>query len=407
MTITAVATLGFGGIFSSHTIHADSLQSLKQQKSTIQSERDSIKSELSDAEADIADVLFDIEKLNEAIQRTEEALKENRSMMKQTEKDITKANDEVAALEDEIGVLETNIEKRMDILHNRALSFQESGGNLSYMEVIFGAKSFGEFISRLAIVNRITESDADIVEEQEADKATLVVKQDKVETRLQELEDMKLDLDEMDSIIVAQREANAERKQDLNKKENNLRKLAAKLKVEDSRLASLESNISQSIAAATPSNGGNLTSLGHSSSSKPSNSSKPSGIPSGSGNMSTILNAGMPYLGLPYRWGGKSPSTGFDCSGFVSWAYKQGGVSIPSSTRSLRYTGKAIPYSEAKPGDLVFFSNTVPGRADSHVGIYLGNGKFIGAQSSNGVEIASMTSGYWYNHFKGHVRRIH
>lgn len=107
-------------------------------------------------------------------------------------------------------------------------------------------------------------------------------------------------------------------------------------------------------------------------------------------------------MGTPYVWGGKNPG-GFDCSGFVSWAYGQAGKSIPSSTGALSGTGTKVPYSSAKAGDLVFFTNP---NGSAHVGIYLGGGQFLGAQSSTGVAIASMSSGYWKDAFNGQVRRV-
>ena len=93
----------------------------------------------------------------------------------------------------------------------------------------------------------------------------------------------------------------------------------------------------------------------------------------------------------------------FDCSGFVSWAFRQIGMNLPTSTSGLSSVGQKISLSQAKPGDLVFF-NTY--KTNGHVGIYLGNNKFIGSQNSTGVAIADMNSRYWSNAFSGHVRRV-
>lgn len=97
----------------------------------------------------------------------------------------------------------------------------------------------------------------------------------------------------------------------------------------------------------------------------------------------------------------------FDCSGFVHWEFKQAGVDLGSlsstSTETLKYLGNPVSPNEMKPGDIVFF-NTY--KRDGHVGIYVGNGKFIGAQSSTGVAIADMTKGYWKEKFNGRVKRI-
>lgn len=127
-----------------------------------------------------------------------------------------------------------------------------------------------------------------------------------------------------------------------------------------------------------------------------------SGKSSGGG---SAITAGQKFVGnSTYVWGAKDPSAGqFDCSGFVSWAYEQEGKSLPRSTGGLVSSGKKVSYSDAQPGDLVFFNTN---GSNGHVGIYMGGGKFIGSQSSTGVAVADMDSGYWKGQFSGMVRRV-
>lgn len=110
-----------------------------------------------------------------------------------------------------------------------------------------------------------------------------------------------------------------------------------------------------------------------------------------------VYSIATSQLGAPYAWAGTSPA-GFDCSGFVHWVYAQAGRSIPRSTGGL-YSA-ATPVSNPQVGDLVFFGNG----GVSHVGIYAGNGQFIGAQTSTGVAHASVHSGYWGPRFIGYGR---
>jgi cell wall-associated NlpC family hydrolase len=137
-------------------------------------------------------------------------------------------------------------------------------------------------------------------------------------------------------------------------------------------------------------------------------SSTPAAAPV-SGNLGTVISAGYKYIGnSTYKFGGGRTSYDisrgyFDCSGFVSWAFRQGGISVGASTDVLKNTGTRVSFSQIQPGDMVFF-NTY--KTDGHVGIYIGGGKFIGSQSSTGVGIASMTSGYWANTFNGRVMRV-
>lgn len=106
------------------------------------------------------------------------------------------------------------------------------------------------------------------------------------------------------------------------------------------------------------------------------------------------------YLGYPYVWGGSSPSTSFDCSGFVSWVINNcgNGWSVGRQTANgLKNLCDIIPPSEAKPGDLIFFQGTYATAGASHVGIYVGNGMMI--HCGNPISYASVESNYWQEHF--------
>lgn len=106
------------------------------------------------------------------------------------------------------------------------------------------------------------------------------------------------------------------------------------------------------------------------------------------------------YLGYPYVWGGASPSTSFDCSGFVSWVINHcgNGWSYGRLTaEGLRQVCRIIPKSEAKPGDLIFFQGTYNTSGASHVGIYVGNGMMI--HCGNPIQYASTETAYWQQHF--------
>ncbi|NWN88103.1 MAG: C40 family peptidase [Micrococcaceae bacterium] len=106
---------------------------------------------------------------------------------------------------------------------------------------------------------------------------------------------------------------------------------------------------------------------------------------SGSGSLSGVVSAAYSGVGTPYVWGGKGPG-GWDCSGFVAWAYAQGGINIPSSTSAIRGSGQFARTSSPQPGDLVFQNG------GSHVGIYVGNGQMIGAQNpSTGTILHDVT----------------
>lgn len=116
------------------------------------------------------------------------------------------------------------------------------------------------------------------------------------------------------------------------------------------------------------------------------------------------MNA-LALTGTPYKFGGTSPSSGFDCSGFVSYVFQQAAnLTLPHGARAISQLGKSIPVDQLQPGDLVFY-NTLKSTF-SHVGIYIGNNRFVHAPSSGGgVHVVDMSESYWAKRFNG-ARRI-
>ena len=113
-----------------------------------------------------------------------------------------------------------------------------------------------------------------------------------------------------------------------------------------------------------------------------------------------IVECAKQYLGVPYVWGGASPS-GFDCSGFVYYVLNSVGVSVPRSLAEQQKLGTYVAKSDLQPGDIVYFQNTYT-TGISHVGIYVGDGKFIHAPSSGKVvSYADLNSSYYTQHYYG------
>ena len=113
-----------------------------------------------------------------------------------------------------------------------------------------------------------------------------------------------------------------------------------------------------------------------------------------------LMGEATKHIGKPYVWGGSTPSTSFDCSGFVCWSYTKSGVyNLPRTTAQGIYNQCAIiSPSEAKPGDIIFFTGTYdsPGPV-SHVGIYVGDGMMLHCGSP--IQYANINSSYWQTHF--------
>ena len=119
-----------------------------------------------------------------------------------------------------------------------------------------------------------------------------------------------------------------------------------------------------------------------------------------------LLFYAVSLVDTAYKFGGQLPQNGLDCSGFVRYVFQQAAnIHLPRTAKNISQTGESIAETQLRPGDLVFF-NTMK-RAFSHVGIYLGNNRFIHATSSKTgkVMITDMTDAYWAKHYEG-GRRI-
>jgi peptidoglycan DL-endopeptidase CwlO len=450
--------IGISSSFAIPSAHAESSNSLSQ----VQEQRSEVQADIKDADQEVKKIQEEITKLNEQIKRVDEAVAINNKKMDQTKKEIEVANTEISKMEEEIAVLEETIKNRTEILKQRAISYQQSGGSLDYVDVLVGSASFGDFVNRAIAVGKIVEADNTLLEQHEADeKAIKETKATKVK-KLADLTTMKAELEGMQALTLEQKGQNDQLKEQLKGEES--AKLAAKnsLHLKDSNLASQEASIKQSIeqaqnaqASAVETTSGdnsssssstkNVESNSNSSSStknvaaNSSSSSSTKNVASNSsssnstkstttnsdakksaatvaatpvnsnGSVKDLISAGYKYIGNSvYVFGGGRNASDvangrFDCSGFVHWAFSTIGVSVGSTTDSLKHAGTQVSTSNMQPGDLVFFDTY---KKDGHVGIYVGGGKFIGSQSSTGVAIANMTSGYWGEKFNGRVVRV-
>ncbi|WP_313622333.1 C40 family peptidase [Achromobacter sp.] len=126
---------------------------------------------------------------------------------------------------------------------------------------------------------------------------------------------------------------------------------------------------------------------------------------SGVGSDNAMVSEALNHLGIRYRFGGNSPDTGFDCSGLVAYSAERSlGLKLPRNAAEIARQGISVAKNELKAGDLVFF-NTM-GRRYSHVGIYLGDDRFVHSPSAGGVvRVENMTMAYWTKRYNG-ARRL-
>ncbi|MES9791214.1 NlpC/P60 family protein [Priestia megaterium] len=409
LLLNTTVLLGLGGVLSTPT-YASTIQDMESQKSQIQNQRQDVQSNIKAASDELTRLQAEQDQMKAQLERLTIAEEENNKKAQKTEADIKETSKQVEQLEKEIKLLQEKLEKRNDILKDRARSLQESGGNVEYLQVLLGSSSFGDFVDRALAVSTIVDADRGILKETKNMQDELKTKQADVKSKLASLEDMKAELDEMTVQLAAQKKQKDALAKELKDKEAKNEELKASLQAKDSSLANeqstLEQNIKDQKAAEADSSSAKAEAPKAS-----SNDAAPTSAPAPKA--SNVVTVGNRWIGnSAYVFGGGRSQSDishglFDCSSFVHWAYSQVGVNLGPlgsvSTETLKHAGTQVSSSQMQPGDLVFFDTY---KKDGHVGIYVGGGKFIGAQSSTGVAIANMSSGYWKQKFNGRVVRI-
>ena len=203
----------------------------------VSNERKQVKEKISNKESEISQVISEMEALQDKITSVEKDIQENETKINQTEAEILKYEDEFQDLVAEVTALTEQIDKRHDILKTRIASYQEHGGDVSYLEVIFNAKDFSEFISRVSSVSAITNADKELMEQQEEDREAVEEKQ---ETIIEKIDEQEVLMDELSAVQKQVKDSKTvltESEKSLKKQENKLQKEKNKLADEDKQLA--------------------------------------------------------------------------------------------------------------------------------------------------------------------------
>lgn len=194
IAMNASIMIGLGSILAAPSVYAESISDLEKQKESIQEQRSGVESNISDTEKKIDNLQDKQMTAEEQIAAIEAKIAESTKKIDAKNAEITQTKKEIEALKEEIKVLKERIAKRNEVLKERALSFQETGGDVNYLEVLFGSSSFGDLVDRVGAVATIAEADRDILKQHELDKKELEEKQNAVEAKLASLEVAKAEL---------------------------------------------------------------------------------------------------------------------------------------------------------------------------------------------------------------------
>jgi peptidoglycan hydrolase CwlO-like protein len=219
------AMIGFGSLFTAmpiDTVLASKLSDLKNQKDQISNERGGVESEIDAAKEQINQIKMEQNEVRNQIERFDLAINDTSNKISEKNFHIDNTKKDIGILKVEIKELEERIAKRNELLKDRARNFQETGGAISYIDVLMGAQSFSDFIDRFSAVATIMEADQDILRKHTEDKELLEKKKVEVETKLANLVKMRKELETLKASLHAK------------KAEQN--KLLAKLEVQEEEI---------------------------------------------------------------------------------------------------------------------------------------------------------------------------
>jgi len=314
----------------------------------------------------------------------------------QIERDLAANERRLEAAQASLASAQATVEQRLITLY--------TGNEPDVVEILLGATSFDDLLDRIDTASRVAADDARIAEEVRRSK-------EEVERRRTALERARARQKE----IVAQRAARrAEIERGLDERQAlyaSVREEIAVLEAEERRrqarlaaaarrqAAALERQQAQREQGSGETSGGGEPSPAPTPSPTPTPTPAPSPPPAGPGHPE-VVSIALRYLGIPYRWGGASPSTGFDCSGFVMYVYGRIGISLPHYVSWQYRYGRAVARSDLRPGDIVFFNGL------GHNGIYIGGGRFVHSPHTGDVVKISSIWDSWYRSTWVGARRL-
>lgn len=298
-----------------------------------------------------------IEKLDNQIEEYMMKIEQNKENIVSTENDIDNTQEQIVRVEEEF-------KKKQQVLEQRVKAIYMNG-QYNYLKIILDAEDFGDFITRVETVRKIISLDKKMINDLNDKKS--------------EVENKKVSLEVKYDDLLALKNENEEKLANLNDNIAEQKELIVQAKNQERLYASREDG-SQDLVNSS------MKEINKIRSQTPRITAS-RGSASVSGN--NVIAYASNFLGTPYLWGGTSPSTGFDCSGFTQYVYAHFGISLGRTTYNQINDGYEVSRDQLQAGDLVFFGK---GGDPTHMGIYIGNNTYIHSPRTGDVlKISPMT----------------
>lgn len=327
------------------------------QTQTQQSQLEQNKNALKGVDDKRQELELSIEKLDNQIEDLMMKIEENKKNITLTENDIKKSKEEISKIEKEIAI-------QQGVLDGRVRSMYINGQS-NYLKILLESESFSELITKAEVITKVIGNDKKVISYLDLKKS--------------EVENKKVALESKYNEILTLKTENENKLTSLNNNVADQKKLIEESKTQEKLFAS-KVNESQGSVKETMVQVNKIR--------KEAPKYTPSrGTTSVSDN--NIIAYASNFLGTPYLWGGTSPSTGFDCSGFTQYVYAHFGIKLGRTTYDQINDGYGVSKDELQAGDLVFFGkNNDP----THMGIYIGNNTYIHApRTGDVIKISSMS----------------
>ncbi|MEN2316208.1 NlpC/P60 family protein [Lacticaseibacillus paracasei] len=383
ITVATLAGVGVSGVAAT-TVKADD------DKSSLTAKNDALLKQIQTANEKTAKLSNDVS--NKALD------------IKNAEEKISASQAKIASYNQQIVKAQVEVGKRKDNLKEQLISLQKQVGNSVtgniYFDFVLNSNSLTDLVGRSLTVNKLIQASAEALQavkdsqakvktlqtEQEAKQETLVATKSQLESDKAKIESLKSDAEKSASDLQQTLEANKDKLAQLAASEDAAKAAAATDAVAATPSASSTSTASSSAASSSVNTSTN-TSTTSASSSASASQAPASNTSSVSVSGGSIASNAAKYIGVPYVYGGTSPS-GFDCSGLIYYAAKEAGISLPRTSQAQSTLGSYVSVSDLKAGDLVFWGGV--GSA-YHVGIYIGGGQYLHAPApGQNVTIQSM-----------------